>query len=273
MDLPTHDRPYWQPGEGSSEHELLYPGWGERQFGEMPCPVVRHQGWIYFVVEDGSPTFVTEAARRRITKGTALIVGPDHASGWDDTESRACRLLTWIWRSPATPLLSAAPADTLRIVPLPTAIIARVQLLHALCREEVRMADHVMAAALGGLHRLVEATLIRPDEVRTDHEQSAERVSLAIRWMESHLESRQPAVRIADYLGVSASTLHRLFKQETGHSPDAHFHELKMTEARKRLGEGRSVKRVGYELGYRHPGDFSRAYTRHFGHPPALQRQ
>jgi AraC-like DNA-binding protein len=90
--------------------------------------------------------------------------------------------------------------------------------------------------------------------------------------MESHLACRQPAVRIADYLGISPSTLHRLFKQQVGHSPDEHFQELKMSVGKKRLTDGSPVKKVAYELGYRHPGDFTRAYTRYFGHPPGVER-
>ncbi len=268
MYLPNSDRAYWHPGGDTSTHELLYLGWGERQFGETPCPVTCHSGWIYAVIEHGAPTLVTETARHRLRKGTALIIGPDHAIGWDDTGSRVCRLLFWIWRSPATALLSAdRPADFRKFL-LPAPTLTRLRSIHALCREEVRLADRVMPEALGGLHRLLEATLIRPEMIAAGHDQRAERVSLAIRWMESHLESRQPATRIADYLGLSASALHRLFKQQHGHSPDAHFHVLKMTAAKKRLVEGNTVKAVAYGLGYRHPGDFTRAYTRHFGHGP-----
>ena len=272
MYLPNSDRPFWHPARPSPNHELLYLGWGERQFGLTPCPVTRHEGWMHLVVEQGAPTLVTETARHRIRKGTAVIVGPDHASGWDDIGPRICRVLVWIWRKPATALLSNDAPSAMRQIAVPGPVIARLENLHALCREEVRLADEVMPLALDGLQRLVEATLMRPNVTRTDDEQCAQRVSLAVRWMESHLQCRQPAVRIADYLGISASTLHRLFKREVGRSPDDHFHALKMVAAKKQLSEGNPVKAVAYGFGYRHPGDFTRAYTRHFGHAPGMER-
>jgi AraC family transcriptional regulator of arabinose operon len=272
MYLPSGDRPFWHAARPSPTHELLYLGWGERQFGLTPCPITRHEGWMYLLVEQGAPTLVTQTARHRIRKGTAVIVGPDHASGWDDIGARSCRVLVWIWRKPATPLLSTEPTTALRMIGVPAPVMVRLESLHALCREEVRLADEVMPLALDGLQRLVEATLMRPNLTRTNGEQCAQRVSLAVRWMESHLQCRQPAVRIADYLGISPSTLHRLFKQEVGRSPDVHFHTIKMVAAKKQLSEGSPVKAVAYGLGYRHPGDFTRAYTRHFGHAPGMER-
>ena len=271
MYLPDSDRSFWQSrAEDEPEHQLLYLGWGERQFGETPCPITRHHGWMYAVVEQGCPTLVTESGRHRIDAGTAIIVGPDHASGWNDEGSRVCRLLTWIWKEPATTLVPAQRRDEFRKIRLPRLIFERIQTLHALCRDEVQQADSVMSVALGGLHRVLEAMLARPDLVRSESHRQIERVNLAVRWMESHLECRKPAVRIADYLGISASTLHRLFKQQIGSSPDAHFHGLKMSAAKRRLHDGMAVKEVAYGLGYRHPGDFTRAYTRYFGHTPGM---
>jgi AraC-like DNA-binding protein len=45
-----------------------------------------------------------------------------------------------------------------------------------------------------------------------------------------------------------------------------------MNVGKKRLAEGNPVKKVAYDLGYRHPGDFTRAYTRYFGHAPGSER-
>jgi AraC-like DNA-binding protein len=271
MYLPNSDRPFWHPAAPSPSHELLYLGWGERQFGETPCPITCHEGWMYAIVQSGSPILVTESGRHVIKAGTGVIVGPDHAFGWDDVGARVCRVLVWIWRAPAIVLLVGDQPSTLRKIALTDSTMVRLESLHAMCREEVRLADEVMASALDGLHRLVEATLMRPNVAQAAHEQTAQRINLATRWMESHLQCRQPAVRIADYLGISPSTLHRLFKQQLGHSPDIHFRQLKMSVAKQRLVEGSAVKTVAYELGYRHPGDFTRAYARHFGHAPGFE--
>jgi transcriptional regulator GlxA family with amidase domain len=88
--------------------------------------------------------------------------------------------------------------------------------------------------------------------------------------MRRHLDIRSPATSLADYLGLSAMSLHRLFRQAAGLSPGQAFLELKMREAQRLLRcPGKSVKETSIELGYRHPGDFTRAYAKFHGHPPS----
>ena len=268
LHLPKEDRAHWRPAADTSIHDLLYLAWGERRYGEAPVPCSRHQGWVYVACESGSPTLVTENARLRFEAGTALILGPDHAFGWQDQGRRTCRLLVWMWREPATGFLPKdRPAHFQRVAVSRPALV-RLRWLHTACLEEVRLSDAVMPATLAGLHRVTETTVVREGLTSPDHDQAALRANLAVRWMESHLDSRQPAARIADYLGLSPSTLHRIFKREFGRSPDAHFLALKMVAAKHALAAGGPVKQVAFSLGYRHAGDLTRAFKRHFGTAP-----
>jgi AraC-like DNA-binding protein len=43
---------------------------------------------------------------------------------------------------------------------------------------------------------------------------------------------------------------------------------MRMEAARRKFAEGTSVKEAAFQLGYRHAGDLSRAYHRHFDSPP-----
>ncbi|MDV7394884.1 helix-turn-helix transcriptional regulator, partial [Arthrospira platensis SPKY1] len=75
-----------------------------------------------------------------------------------------------------------------------------------------------------------------------------------------------PMSALADYLGVSPMGLQRLFKRHTGDSPGSVFHKMRMQAAQERLKKGdESVKAVGLSFGYRHAGDFTRAYKAFFG--------
>ena len=78
-----------------------------------------------------------------------------------------------------------------------------------------------------------------------------------------------PAAALADYLGLSAMGLQRLFRRSAGRAPGRAFLELKMREADLRLTCPGSTKETAFALGYRHPGDFTRAYARFHGHPPS----
>lgn len=269
--LPRRDRAHWQAAADEG-HDLQYLAWGERRFGDAPLPCTRHDGWVFAVCEAGQPWHVTENARRRFSAGTALIMGPDHAYGWADSTGKKCRMLLWMWRRPVTRWLGVDRDDGWREIRLEPERVQRLQLLHALCREEVRLAGPAMPDALRALQALLETTLARPHAPQGTHSQAGQRLELAQRWMESHLDSPQPAARLADYLGVSVSTLYRIFQSELGHSPDEHFHALKMQAARRQLETGAAVKAVAFRLGYRHPGDLSRAYQRHFGVAPLADR-
>jgi transcriptional regulator GlxA family with amidase domain len=97
-----------------------------------------------------------------------------------------------------------------------------------------------------------------------------QRLQLAEEWMRRHFEARAPAGALADYLGLSPMSLQRLFRQSAGMPPGKAFLQLKMREAATMLRRpGTSVKEVALTLGYRHPGDFTRAFTRFHGHPPS----
>jgi AraC-like DNA-binding protein len=43
---------------------------------------------------------------------------------------------------------------------------------------------------------------------------------------------------------------------------------MRMEAARRKFAEGTSVKEAAFQLGYRHAGDLSRAYHRHFDSSP-----
>jgi transcriptional regulator GlxA family with amidase domain len=88
--------------------------------------------------------------------------------------------------------------------------------------------------------------------------------------MRRHLDVRAPAAALADYLGVSAMGLQRLFRETTGRAPGRALLEMKMREASRLLSRpGSTVKETALTLGYRHPGDFTRAYAKFHGHPPS----
>jgi len=61
---------------------------------------------------------------------------------------------------------------------------------------------------------------------------------------------------------MSATSLHRFFREQTSRSPGAYFRQLKWAEARRLIDtEGWQLKAAAYHLGYRHPNDLSRAIS------------
>ena len=72
---------------------------------------------------------------------------------------------------------------------------------------------------------------------------------------------------------MSVSTFHDQFKRLTGTSPLQYQKDLQLLEARNQLLDGKkSVALIAYNVGYDSPTQFSREYSRKFGHAPSQER-
>ncbi len=75
---------------------------------------------------------------------------------------------------------------------------------------------------------------------------------------------------LEDQFAMSESTLLRFLKQNTGLSTKKYISEIRLTEARSMLEEGKydSVTRIAYETGYTDVRTFSRSFKNRFGKLP-----
>ena len=267
--LPEPGSPHWIP-PGFPPGGLLYLAWGRRFYGRYPIPLRVHHGWTYMVVLSGHPILLAGDKRQRTSRGSLIVAGPDVPYGWNDRPNAPCSLLVWFWSQPPeiganldkkTCWLRTADAET----------TAELEQLHRLTRREIQRPDSLSPDVLVALKKLIDTNLERsargPAETGT---RDAHRLQLAEQWMRRHLDVRAPAAALADYLGVSAMGLQRLFREATGRAPGRALLEMKMREASRLLSRpGSTVKETALTLGYRHPGDFTRAYAKFHGHPPS----
>lgn len=85
----------------------------------------------------------------------------------------------------------------------------------------------------------------------------------------------QPAITdIARALGITYDHLHRACIAGTGRSPMELIHGRLIAEAKLRLGQSeQSVEQIGFGLGFRDPGYFSRFFKSRTGEPPGAYRR
>jgi AraC-like DNA-binding protein len=266
---PGPGSPYWLPS-GQPPGGLLYLGWGRRFYGRHPIPLRLHHGWTCMVVLSGQPEFLAAERRHRARRGSVIVAGPDVPYGWTDQRAATSTHLVWTWGEP--PVIGGRlTARTCWLRTADNDLLAEIEDLHRRTRREIQRADDSSPISLRALKTLIDAALARCDRGPLHSEMRArERLQLAEQWMRRHLDIRAPAAALADYLGLSAMGLHRLFRESAGCSPGRAFLETKMREAERLLRcESASVKETALVLGYRHPGDFTRAYARFHGHPPS----
>lgn len=269
LQLPPGDRAFWRPPKATTG-PLLYLAWGGRQFGSDPIATTLHDGWVYAMIEKGSPFFVRESGKEQLAAPALLIIGPDCASGWTDYPDRFSRLLVWMWRRPTHSALTRLnPAGCVRL-----SLCAGDQdllgSLHAHTRREAQLDDADSSTALEGLQLVIETQLARLMKTDSDGAEG-EIVDLAVQWLRQHLDSHQPLARLADYLGLSPSSVQRHFRQKLHKTVVQVITEMRCREAARMITEdGAPIKTVAYRLGYRHPHDFSRAYQRATGSCPSI---
>lgn len=74
---------------------------------------------------------------------------------------------------------------------------------------------------------------------------------------------------IAEQLHLSIEYLSKIFKEETGTTPIAYLISRRMEEANKLLKLGFTVSATAEKCGYIDMCNFSKTYSKHFGHPPS----
>lgn len=274
--LPPGGSPYWLPsGLQEASAPLLYLGWGRRRYGAHPVPARLHAGWTYTVIKEGSPVLHMGRRSLRVEAGSFVVVGPDARTGWSDAGDSQCEVLVWLWAgAPQFASARGLTPDGYWMRRASRELLEQADRWHEETRREIRRSDEHVHAACVAIQQLMDVVFARAEQAPVAADaRDEQRVRLALEWMRQHIDGRASVRDLADYLGLSSMTLHRLFTRCNGAAPGKTFHRIKMEEATRRLqSTEESIKSIGLGLGYRNPGDFTRAFTRYFGCPPGAVR-
>jgi AraC-like DNA-binding protein len=100
------------------------------------------------------------------------------------------------------------------------------------------------------------------------------RVKNVMALMKEYLHRGWPASKLAQFVNISPSRLHQLFKHEVGLPPAKYLHLLRMERAKDLLEASYlSVKEVMAQVGLTDESHFVRDFKRSYGHTPAKYRE
>ncbi|MDA7429776.1 AraC family transcriptional regulator [Primorskyibacter aestuariivivens] len=106
------------------------------------------------------------------------------------------------------------------------------------------------------------------------HESTASRISQATQDIKAHLSRTIIVKELARSVGMSSSAFFEQFKAVTGTSPLQYQKDLRLLHARDALRtSGAKVSEIAFAVGYESPAQFSREYSRKFGHSPRHERK
>lgn len=137
-------------------------------------------------------------------------------------------------------------------------------------RQELAQLDDYSAQALSSQQAALDVAILRAQIKLSNKDQGESRYAAALNWMQHNLTAQHPINELSVYLNVSESTLQRIFKRRANESPLSVFQRFKAEEAKRLLNDGLAVKSVAYQLGYKHPNDFTRFYKKYYGASPTF---
>ncbi|MBU0713944.1 MAG: helix-turn-helix domain-containing protein [Verrucomicrobia bacterium] len=235
----------------------------------FPRPMKRTTTWIYSLALGGCCYMQQPGKMLMLKRGDMLVINPDCLRGYTLPKGKRFYRIYWTWRFPPLIPFIKPEKEQYLLIKVPEKAIGRLQYLHATCRKIFHCIDQFTPFKLHNIRMEIELLLaqnhIAPDQTGTP----AVQFDLAQRWMEEHIAMRDAVGVLCNYLAISPATLNRLFHQRLKISPQAYFQNLKMKCAQTWLQSGISVKAAAYQLGYKHPNNFSFAYKRHMGAVPS----
>jgi AraC-like DNA-binding protein len=98
----------------------------------------------------------------------------------------------------------------------------------------------------------------------------ARRIARAVEIIRTKYDQPLRVKTLADAAGMSLSVFHTHFRNVTTLTPLQFQKQLRLVEARRRmLAEGAAISTAAHGVGYESVTQFTREYSRMFGHPPA----
>jgi AraC-like DNA-binding protein len=244
---------------------LAYLGWGLRDYGCYPTRNVESERniWSYNLILRGSPTILlSDGPHRLSTRDAVLFSG--HGSypfRFQDRPGKLCEVLIWTWRTPPVIREATPPRGGFHLCRMNDSGCERLKAAYAACRMEVAQPDELTNQFLRGVRAQIDIEFVRARQGRQRTVSDQLRAEEAVRWLRQHLATEEPIFELCEYLRISDSTLGRIFRSVFGESAKRCHHRLRMQEAERLLKEEKLLgKQVAFRLGYKHHGDFSRAF-------------
>lgn len=103
-----------------------------------------------------------------------------------------------------------------------------------------------------------------------DQDPADQRIERVINAMHDRVQDNPPVAYFAQVAGLTPRVFADAFERATGTPPKRYHHRLRLETARALLMTGNfSVQRTADHLNFSSPFHLSRAYKKHFGHPPS----
>jgi AraC-like DNA-binding protein len=251
----------WGKGPSKRSQELT-PLYVDRYRGpHTSSKETKHTYWELVVILRGCGQLLSQGECLTLVPGVALLIPPGR---WHREQSTEPMEVIWAGlsgtRLEAMSRTNISQVTSRQLVAQAEQLWVQAQQRHDPVGGEL---DGLAAALLARCLYLIHAESIA----------GADLIDQVLAYLHAHLTDCPPIARLASRFGFSEGYFFRAFKRRTGCTPHVYLARLRLEQAALLLRQSSlSVARVARLVGYADPLYFSRAFSRHFGKPPAQWR-
>jgi AraC-like DNA-binding protein len=263
--------PFCEPSSGI-DLKFHYCGTLDCDDGRFLGPVIRDH-WRLAWVQEGRGRLTAGNRTWALEPGSCFLICPDVATAYRPEPGSAwayhwvafsgLNAQAWLRRAGLSadhPVAAGPPAETL---------LPRFEAMYAASRVTTSGDLRLLAELLGLLALLMDRA---PESAATPR--TSLYVAKAVEWFEVHFHRDVSIAEVVDFIGLNPKYFSRLFKAETGRSPQDFLVRLRMDKAQDLLAKpGLSVGDVARSVGYPDPLQFSRMFKKTKGVSPAQFRR
>ena len=219
-------------------------------------------------VDHGRASFRVGSRTTTVSPGAAMVVRWDveHSTGFEGPSTgHALGLQRSFVSDVAGRIGSDANIVAAELDPSPD-LVALCRMLARECRDAA--SGHVVATR--GLAEAVVVELLRRHADDGSAAPADRRIAAARDRIHAEFAGALSVADLAQGVGLSRYHFSRLFRRETGRSPQAYVTHVRICEAARRLSEpGARVTTIAYDVGFSDPSRFTRCFKAAYGVTPS----
>ncbi len=264
-------------------HWIGYNSYEDIQFyeiGHQKCtpeyeygPIIRDKFILHYVVS-GKGRLILEGKEYEVCEGQAFVIPPG-VLGYYQADKETPWYYIWIqFNGPkAVELLERAGVS----VKTPMFSLGGEGENAQKCLMEIVEHHEEEYLCIGKLYEFFQIVVNASAKMDLKKESGEAAKQYVLRVMEYIAEKYSEPIRIqeiADYCGLDRSYLGKVFKVDTGHTPQEYLLMVRIQKAKALLTTSdMPVKHVGYSVGYSDPLAFSKAFKQEVGVSPKEYRR
>jgi AraC-like DNA-binding protein len=252
----------------SSDMELLYLGWGKRNYHRHPIPSRFQPGYEWIYILEGNVVTYNQEMTFELRPGDLLIAHPDFQHGQKQIGNKDVKLFVIQWKSsPELPWFRPSQKSAIQIQ---TSAGARTifSKTMAYLRNQVKNPNALSVLEIKKRRLELEGELssVLGLNMKTGYWAEDRVLELAENWANHHVSFGLKVNALAAYLEIHPVQLNRIFHRQRKMTTKQFLHQIQMREVDRWIRDPEiSLKEIAHRSGFRQSAHLCESILQHYG--------